>query len=148
MPVRFSVPSMLLVSLGMLLAFPAAAVSEYDVFGRPFKEDNMIPAGTRLCKPTEKVETAPVFAKGVKPLYPFGNLLDSKDGSATIRFRVNEDGSTTVIASETSGSSTARKWFGNHAVMAVGSWLFQPAQRAGAPVALECEVRFNFAIQR
>jgi len=139
---------MLLVPIGVLLAFPAAAASEYDVFGRPFNEDNMIPAGTQLCKPTEQVETAAVFVKGVKPLYPLGNLLDSKNGSATIRFRVNEDGSTTVIASETSGSSTARKWFGNHAVMAVGSWLFQPAQRAGAPVALECEVTFNFAIQR
>lgn len=146
MPIRFACAS--LVSIGLLLALPAAAAQDVDVFGRPFKEDNMIPPGTRLCKPMETVEVRPVFVKGVKPLYPIGGVLNGKDGSATIRFRVNEDGRTTVIASDTAGSSSDRKWFGNHAMIAVGSWLFQPAQRGGAPVALECEVTFNFAIDR
>jgi len=151
MPIRSRFTFIFCASLAMLLTLSAAAVAaapEFDVFGRPVKEDNMIPAGTRLCKPVERVETAPVFVKGVKPLYPFGNLLDSKDGSATIRYRINEDGKTTVIASDTAGSSTGRKWFGNHAMLAVGSWLFEPARRGGVAVALECEITFSFAIDR
>ena len=143
--------SFLCLTLGTLLvlsALPAAAAPEFDVFGRHYSERNMIPAGTALCQLKRAVDVRPVFVEGVQPLYPFGNLLDSKGGTATVFYRVNEDGSTTVLSSETTGASSARQWFGNHAVMAVGSWLFKPAQRGGVPVAVDCAVTFDFAISR
>ena len=135
------------IAIGMLLALLAAAAPELDAFGRPFKEENMLPAKSRVCTPKGELDVAPVFVHGVKPLYPINSNLSRKTGAAVIAYRVEVDGKTTVISSENSGTDSDKKWFGNHAMIAVGSWRFEPGMRGGTPVPVECKVRFEYGFR-
>ena len=133
--------------IGMVLSFPAAAAPELDPFGRPFKEENMIPAESHVCTTKDELDAVPVFVRGVQPLYPINSSLSGKTGSAVITYRVEADGKTTVISSESGGDDTGKKWFGNHATIAVGSWLFEPGMRGGAPVPVTCKVLFKYGFR-
>lgn len=130
--------------IGMLLSFPAAAAPELDPFGRPFKDENMIPAKSPVCTTKDELDVGPVFVQGVQPLYPINSTLSGKSGSAVITYRVEADGKTTVISSENSGEDAGKKWFGNHATIAVGSWIFEPGMRGGTPVPVTCKVLFKY----
>lgn len=127
-----------------LLSLSSARADELDVFGRPFSENNMIPAKSNVCTTRDALDVRPVLLRGVQPLYPIDSMLSRQAGSALIRYRIGEDGKTTVLSAETKGESDKRKWFGNHAVIAVGSWTFAPGQRAGVPVAVSCAIEFVF----
>jgi hypothetical protein len=127
----------------MLVSFPVAA-AEFDAFGRPFSEQNMIPAKSNVCATKTALDLRPVLLQGVKPLYPIESVLSRNAGGAVIRYRVGEDGKTTVMSSDTEGPAEARKWFGNHAIIAVGSWTFEPGRRGGVPVPVDCAIKFSF----
>jgi len=73
--------------------------------------------------------------------------LSRKTGAAVIAYRVEADGKTTVVSSNNSGTDSDKKWFGNHAMIAVGSWIFEPGMRGGAPVPVECKVRFEYGFR-
>jgi len=123
----------------------AGAAPGLDAFGRPFSEKNMIPAGSNVCLTRDALDVRPVLLQGVKPLYPIENHLNGQAGSAVIGYRVGEDGTTTIISKETTGDRDTSKWFGNHAVIAVASWTFEPGRREGAPVAVNCKIKFAFS---
>lgn len=135
------------IAVGMLASLPAAAAPELDAFGRPFKEENMIPAKSPVCSSKDELDVAPVFVHGVKPLYPINSNLSRKTGAAVIDYRVEADGKTTVVSSKNSGTDSDKKWFGNHAMIAVGSWIFEPGMRGGAPVPVACKVRFEYGFR-
>lgn len=130
-----------------LLLSSTAAKAQLDVFERPLVKENMIPAGSKVCATKDELDVRPVLLQGVRPLYPIGNNLSSQSGGALIRYQVGEDGKTTVTATETTGDKYVKKWFGNHAALAVGSWTFTPGLRAGAPVPVNCTVEFSFGFE-
>lgn len=130
-------------ALTVLLSSAGAAPGR-DVFGRVFSEENMIPAGSKVCHTRDALDTRPVLLQGVKPLYPIIDNLNGQAGSVVIGYRVGEDGKTTIISKETKGDRNTSKWFGNHAVIAVASWTFEPGRREGVPVAVNCEIGFTF----
>lgn len=131
-------------AIALAMLFSPAAADEFDVFGRPYSEKNMIAPKSLVCATKDAVDMRPVFLQGVRPLYPIGNMLGKYTGSAIIRYRVGEDGKVAVISKETKGDGEARHWFGNHAAIAVASWTFEPALHEGAPVAVNCAVKFQF----
>jgi hypothetical protein len=131
------------IAFTLFLSSSVGAV-EFDVFGRVLAEHNMIPVNSNVCSTKAEIDVPPQLLQGVRPLFPVDSVLSRNSGGATIRYRVGVDGKTTVLSSDTKGPAEARKWFGNHAIMAVGSWTFTPGQRAGEPVPVDCAIAFRF----
>ena len=89
-------------------------------------------------------DTPARLLRGKSPMYPIGQFLTGKTGSAEVAFTVGVDGHTRdihVVAAD-------REVFGRHLAIAVRDWLFEPARRNGVAIASPLTVVFEFDIDR
>jgi hypothetical protein len=93
------------------------------------------------CEPVN-VDTPPMIRQGKRPLYPAGQLEDHKVGSGTASFNVTETGAITNLKTTYKGS----KYFASHLVVAMQSWVIEPARKDGHPVASACVFTMNYGI--
>ena len=79
-----------------------------------------------------------------KPVYPFGARRRGEQGRVLLRVTVSPTGAaSTVSVAESSGSER----LDNSALETVRQWRFQPAHRAGTPVAAEVTVPIRFQLR-
>lgn len=94
--------------------------------------------------PSPGVDTQVKLIRGNQPEYPVGSDLDSKPGSAKVRFEVDATGKLTVLSAE----SPQSKYFANHAMIAIRDWKVTPAMKNGVAVPVKCEFTYDFIIDR
>jgi TonB family protein len=86
------------------------------------------------------VDHAPKFVSGKAPVYPISMLLSGKGGSCVIEFTVGIDGK----AKEFKVLSPPNK-LADHAIIAVKSWVFEPATKDGVPVEARLKQSFSYS---
>ena len=85
-------------------------------------------------------DVPPRLVSGDAPPYPIELLFKREQGSATIQFNIDVDGTTSDFAT----LRTDNKYFAVHAIYAVKSWKFSPAQKDGKPIACRLSQTFQF----
>jgi hypothetical protein len=93
------------------------------------------------CQPSD-VDSPPTIKEGKRPIYPAGQLMDNKTGSATATFNVTETGSITDLKTEYKGS----KYFASHLMVAMQSWVITPAMKDHRPVPSHCVFTMDYGI--
>lgn len=84
--------------------------------------------------------TPPRPISTVAPKHPPELLAKGVDGSATVKFKVNADG-TVSDATVTKATDPA---FGEAAIAAVNQWQFEPATRDGEAISIKVAQKFDF----
>jgi len=120
-----------LLSLGSLACF-AGAPPTVVLPNRSLSPANVSPGAM------PGTDHPPRFVSGKAPVYPISLLLSGKGGSCAIEFTVGVDGK----AKDFKILSAPDK-FADHAIIAVGSWVFAPATKDGVPV--EARMRQSFS---
>lgn len=92
--------------------------------------------------PAPSVDRLPVFIRGTAAVYPISSLFSREPGSVIIEFTVGEDG----IPRNFKVISATKKSFGDHAIIAIRDWRFEPALKNGKPVAFTIRHTTNFAV--
>lgn len=90
------------------------------------------------CSP-RPINKFPRLLFGTRPLYPVGENLVGRTGSAILRFEVSAEGVVKPI-----GAEAENKWFADHAVIAMRDWKASPAERNGTPVPVVCRLLFDY----
>lgn len=119
-----------------LLAFAATAHA-----GRA---DTPIDPGSMAGSPSTDFDTPPRLLEGKRPVYPIRRALAGQGGSAEICFVVGADGKPRdfeVLRAD-------HEAFGDHAIIAVRAWIFEPATKDGQPVAARVTQVFHFDARR
>lgn len=96
----------------------------------------------QVTSPSSQYDVPPKFISGLAPHYPMSRLRLGEAGSAVVEFTVDETGKTRdwrVI-------KTTYSYFGNHAILAIQQWRFQPALKHGRPVSCRIRVPFVYTV--
>ena len=126
-----------LATVGLASALLVSACA-YEGTQRPGRPMDKVPL--KGCD-TRDSDTPPVLLEGDAPIYPAEDKWSGKQGSATVTFVVNADGSTTIVQA----TSEEDKYFAGHTALAIRDWRFKPAIRDGRPVAIHCTITMNFS---
>jgi TonB family protein len=94
--------------------------------------------------PAAEYDTPPRLASGRAPVYPIGRALDGESGSAEISYVVGVDG----VPVDFEVLRADHPAFGDHAVIAVRAWRFEPARKDGQPIAVRMRQVFSFEPRR
>ena len=125
-----------LVVLIPLCAFPSIA-GEPPV---PVLADRSLDPTKISAHGASSADHPPKFVSGKAPVYPISMLLSGKGGRCVIEFTVGTDGK----AKEFKVLSPPSK-FSDHAIIAVSSWVFEPATKDGVPVEQRLQQSFSYA---
>lgn len=123
-----------LVVLALLVATPVLAGGQSPGF---LPDRSLDPAKIAVL-PTTGADQPPKFVSGKTPVYPISLLLSGKGGSCEIEFTVGTDGRTKDFEVVSHPGKMA-----DHAIIAISSWIFEPATKDGVPV--EARIRQAFA---
>jgi outer membrane biosynthesis protein TonB len=129
----------ILIGLATCLCGCVAVVGPSDPYGLPFNPENVLPRiDLRACTPKD-VENQPILLSGTRPLYPLGENLTGRPGSANIEFSVLASGQVRVLSAVGSGP-----YFRDHAEIAMRDWKVVPAKRQGSPIDSVCKIEFKY----
>ena len=110
-----------------------------DPYGRPHDEANsMKPIKLLACSPTG-LDRQPRLLRGTRPLFPIGEDMAGRTGSAYVVFHVDVGGKV-LLADRTAEN----RWFGSHAELALRDWQMEPAIKDGRPIRATCRLQFDF----
>ena len=126
-----------LATVGLASALLVSACA-YEGTQRPGRPMDKVPL--KGCD-TRDSDTPPVLLEGDAPIYPAEDKWSGKQGSATVTFIINADGSTTIVQA----TSEEDKYFAGHTALAIRDWRFKPATRDGRAVATRCTLTMNFS---
>lgn len=124
--------------LAWMLLLPASAAFAQERQSSVLPDRSLKPAVTGSIEASGP-DRPPRFVSGKSPVYPISMLLSRKGGGCTIEFTVGIDGKPkefTVVSSPGK--------FADHAIIAIGSWTFEPAMKDGVPVEARVRQTFSF----
>ena len=128
---------LLLSSMPLLLASCVVIPNHALVPGKP------LPAGWLVFTPKRQdYDTPPRLLHGDAPIYPIGQLLDEKGGVAVVVYTIGTDGHT----SNFDVLEASNPYFASHLIHAMQGWVFRPAEKDGAPVAITVQQEMNFQV--
>jgi protein TonB len=87
-----------------------------------------------------KYDTQPKLISGRAPVYPMSQWRSGKSGFANVTFTIGRDGMTSDISVE----QASYAYFGNHTIIAVKDWKFEPARKNGQPLPLRIRLVVRF----
>jgi TonB family protein len=88
-------------------------------------------------------DTPPKLVRGKSPVYPVSQFLGRDGGSALVEFTIDADGRTTDLVL----LSATNKTFGDHTMIAIRQWRFEPAKKDGKPIAVRVQEGFTFDVK-
>lgn len=120
-----------------MLAGCAGSTPERQTAGRPLAPNSL------QFPPNPAWDVPPRLVSGDAAIYPISKLLNRKEGYAIVEFLIDVDGATkNIVVIESSD-----KVFGDHALIAIRDWKFEPAQKNGEAVPVKIRYRSEF-VQR
>jgi hypothetical protein len=132
-------PSLLTLVGAAFAAGCAAPPHEFDPFGRPYSAENtLLEIDLKDCVPAKTDRPAHLIS-GSRPLFPVGEMLAGRSGTAVLTFEVSSEGAIRAI-----GQDAENQWFASHAAIAMRDWKVTPAQQEGKPVTVVCRLGFTF----
>jgi len=93
--------------------------------------------------PNKKWDVPPKLISGNAPVYPITRRFKGEPGSATLSYVIDADG----LVKKIKILHATYKYFGDHAVIALRDWRFQPAIKDGKPVRVEVVQTFQFQVR-
>jgi TonB family protein len=106
------------------------------------RSNRPMPPGSIVGQESPDWDTPARLATGDAPVYPANEYLTAGSGCAEVEFAVAADGSTRDVRV----LQATRAVYGRHLAAAAGNWRFDPATRAGHPVASRMRVSFSFYV--
>ena len=124
------------------------ALTVCGVLGAPEKETRVYPREplpdswrlTQYVSPRTSFDTPPKLIGSSAPVYPIRQWQLGNSGEALVEFTIGEDGK----ARDFRIVSTSYKSFGDHAILAIKLWQWEPARKQGLPVPVRVRVPFKY----
>ncbi|MDX6766812.1 MAG: TonB family protein [Candidatus Methylacidiphilales bacterium] len=121
--------------LGIILAFPAAAVASSGGTSTP---ESKVTAPLQVDKQAQ--DTKPQLLLAYQPIYPREHLLAGKPGSASVVFTINSAGR--VVSPHLEEAS--HPLFGKAVMSVIPYWEYLPAKRFGTVSPVKVRQKFTF----
>jgi TonB family protein len=119
-------------------ALQGCAQPPLDPFGRPYNGEYAMAPQPLECDPP--FDTPPELIRGNRPLYPADEGRHHATSDVTVKFEIDAAGKIRLISVENAQS----KYFASHATIAMRDWKIAPARKDGLPVAVQCELMFQY----